>query len=250
MKRIYFTKNEQGETEVKTMNDSGLCANGSAIHVKMGLLNEALENKIFEKRKYGRSQNVFYKCGDMTLVKIKGEEVNSNKNEKKEAYLRDEVIILDSEITYKDAESGETVKTWVGDLLQNKAIFAVKSGTRRLFRLNMQKVQHINRKKQVVIDDNHPVEVAAVLRQVVDNQIYENRDKAFNFDIVGMEVHHAGYDWDNRLCVAQYWTAEQHKAYHSENGKESHQCYVTISDLDQLKAFLKYIENSSTAKLK
>lgn len=249
MKKIQFIKNKQGEVEVKTVNDVGLCANGSAIHVKMGLLNEALKNDLFEKRRYGRSQNVFYKCGDMTLVKIKGEEVNSNKNEKKEAYLRDEVIILDSNIVYK-AENDKTVEVWVGDLLNNKAIFAVKSGTRRLFRLNVQKVQHINRKKQVVIDDNHPVEVAAVLRQVVDNQLYENRNRAFNFDIVGMEVHHAGYDWDNRLCVAQYWTAEQHKAYHSENGKESHQCYVTISDLDQLKAFLKYIENSSTAKLK
>lgn len=246
MKRVYFTKNQQGATEVKTMNDSGLCANGSAIHVKMGLLNEALENGVFEKRRYGRSNNVYYKCGDLTLVKIKSEEIGkANEKEKKEAYLRDEVIILDSTITYTDAKTNETVETWVGDLLNTKAIFAVKSGTRRLFRLSLPKVQHTNRKKQVVIEKNHPIEVAAALRQIVDNKLYENRDKAYYFDIVGMEIHHEGYDWDNRLCVAKYWTAEQHKAYHSENGKQSHQCYVTIETLDELKAFLKYIQKGN-----
>lgn len=246
MKKIQFIKNIQGEVEVKTVNDVGLCANGSVIHVKMGLLNEALENGVFEKRRYGRSENAYYKCGDMTLVKIKQEDIDNNSNEKKEDYIRDEVIILDSKITYK-TENDKKVEVWVGDLLQNKAIFTRKNKSRRLFRICVPKVQHTNRKKKVVIDDNHPVEVAAVLRQVVDNQLYENCDKAYYFDIVGMEVHHDGYDWDNRLCVAKYWTAEQHKAYHSENGKQSHQCYVTIETLDELKAFLKYIENSKTA---
>lgn len=247
MKQLVFVKDNQGQLKVKMVNNVGLEADGSTIDIDDSLLEEALKLNIFQEKAYARGyDNIYYKCGDCTLLRVK----------------ENQVILIDSYLGDKtksefdiDNCADELNGVWLAEIFKNKSV-SIKRATghrnsRGIPRMNLTKVvhegfyknKHGKYEKKPKVTFNHPVELATIIWELNGGGLRTVDFRPnFSLNIISMELHHDGFDWDNRLCQTMYLTEQEHTDYHSLMGEWSHQCYCKINTIEELIAFLKFIK--------
>lgn len=247
MKQLTFVRDNQGQLKVKIVNNIGLQADGSTIDITDGLLEEALKLNIFQEKAYARGyENAYYKCGDCTLLRVR----------------RNQVIIIDSYLGDKtESEFGldncadELDGVWLAEIFKNKSVSIKRANghrnSRGIPRMTLSKVTHQGFEKdaqgryrmRIKTTDNYPVELATIICALNEGRMNEVDYKSnWSFNLNRMELHHDGFDWDNRLCQTMYLTEQEHVDYHSQVGEWSHQCYCKITTIEELKAFLEFIQ--------
>ena len=224
MKQLIFEKDSKGQLKARVIKNSSLQADGSTITICDSLLEEALRTGIFQQKAFARGyNNIYYRCNNVTLLRVS----------------ENQVIIIDSYLGSKTKEEDEfefndcnsdLENVWLAEIFKDKSV-AIKRATghrnsRGIPRMSLQKVTHQGLEK----DEN-------------DGRISTmERHKNWHFSLNKMQLHHDGYDWDNRICQTMYLTEQEHTDYHTQIGEWSHQCAVYISTLEELVAFLEFIQ--------
>ena len=217
MKRIKFEEVTDGRIRVSEVNDKGLKEDGSAIKMSYSLLEEALEQGVFKSRTYGKGDTIFYNCEDITLLRVKD----------------NDVIVLDSKINGIE----------ISEILDKKSISINRNqNDRGICRVNLSKVTHYSKnKKEIVESKNYPVSINLVLWDIKLGKTNCKVKDIKRFDIVEREGHHERADWDNRVTNTVVLTTEAHKEHHKVHGKNSHQTVCKISNVEELKALIEYL---------
>ena len=249
MKQIIFSRNNEGQLKARVIKDSGLKADGSTINISDSLLEEALKAGVFQQKAFARGfDNTYYRCNNVTFLRVKEREVILI-----DSYLGAKTTEED-EFEFNDCNSDLEGK-WLAEIFQPKSV-TIKRATghphsRGIPRMSLQKVTHQGLQKdkdgnylmRTKVSYNHPVELGTVIYALNDGTISTmERHKNWHFSLNKMQLHHDGYDWDNRLCQTMYLTEQEHTDYHSQMGEWSHQCAVTINTLEELIAFLEFIQ--------
>ena len=232
MKKIVFNKSMDevtgSEKLIASVKEVGaLSEDGSSVKINYSLLEKAFEVGLFERKGFARGySNIFYKCGNITFLRIKD----------------DEVIVMDSFIYCNE---------WIGDTFR-KADKSVclsrkeRSGLSRAYsKVVMENVKHLNRDGNEVISEKHKVTLAEILWDIrLGNIKGLTAVEGVVYSIVGMDLHHEKAAWDERLESTMLLTKEEHVTYHQVNGKGSHQIAVRVNTLDELQAFIEYLRNN------
>lgn len=248
MKQLVYVKDEKGHVKARIINNVGLKADGSTIDIPDKILEYALKIGIFQEKAFARGyKNTYYRCNDCTLLRV-----DTN-----------QVVLIDSYLaSKKDDEWGFIERTneenkvdkldgvWLAKVFKDKSVCIKRSNghrySRGIPRMSLSKVTHIgyvkdeqgrNRMRNKTTP-NHPVELATVIWALNEGRL---STEGWKLDIRNMELHHDGYDWDNRLCQTMYLTEQEHADYHSQIGEWSHQCYCKIETIEELVAFLEFI---------
>ena len=247
MKQLTFVRNNQGQLNVKVVNNIGLQADGSTIDISDDLLEEALKLNIFQEKAYARGyDNNYYRCENCTLLRIKENQVILI-----DSYLGDKT---ESEFDF-DSCVDELDGVWMAEIFKNKSVSIKRStghrNSRGIPRMSLSRVTHQGYEKdehgkyrmKTKTTYNHPVELATVIWALNEGRMSTVDFKSnWSFNLNKMELHHDGFDWDNRLCQTMYLTEQEHSDYHSQVGEWSHQCYCKITTIEELKAFLEFIQ--------
>lgn len=246
MKQIVFKHNLEGTMEVKVIDRPGLKADGSTINIADSLLEEARRINIFQQKAYARGyDNMYYRCGDCTLLRVKENQVILI-----DSYLNNEYNNEFDNYTHSDELSG----VWLAEIFKNKSISIKRStgqNSRGIPRMSLALVTHQGFKKDAQgrcrmitkTTPNHPVELATIIWALNEGRMSTVDFKSnWSFNLNKMELHHDGYDWDNRLCQTVYLTEQEHIDYHSQVGEWSHQCYCKINSIEELMTFINFIK--------
>lgn len=249
MKQLIFERDNNGQLKARVIKNNGLKADGSTIDICDSLLEEALRTGIFQQKAFARGfDNIYYRCNNVTLLRV----------------TENQVIILDSYLGAKTKEEDEfefndcnsdLEDVWLAEIFKEKSV-AIKRATghrnsRGIPRMLLQKVTHQGLEKDSngtyrkikKVSYNHPVELGTIIYALNDGQISTmERRKNWHFSLNKMQLHHDGYDWDNRICQTMYLTEQEHTDYHTQIGEWSHQCAVFISTLEELVAFMEFIQ--------
>lgn len=246
MKQLIFTRNNEGHLKATIVNNVGLEADGSTIDINDSLLEEARRINIFQEKAYARGyDNMYYRCGDCTLLRVKENQVILI-----DSYLGDKQT---SEFNIDDCVD-ELDGVWLAEIFKNKSV-AIKRSTghrnsRGIPRMNLSLVTHQgfekdangNLRMRTKTTPNHPVELATIIWALNEGRMSTVDFKSnWSFNLNKMQLHHDGFDWDNRLCQTMYLTEQEHTDYHSQVGEWSHQCYCKINTIEELIAFLEFI---------
>ena len=248
MKQIVFSRNNEGQLKARVIKNTGLQADGSTININDSLLEEALRAGIFQQKAFARGyNNIYYRCNNVTLLRVS----------------ENQVILIDSYLGSKTEEdefefndcNSDLENVWLAEIFKEKSV-AIKRATghkcsRGIPRMSLQKVTHQGLQKdgngnylmRTKVDSNYPVELGTIIYALNDGTISTmERHKNWHFSLNKMQLHHDGFDWDNRLCQTMYLTEQEHTEYHTQMGEWSHQCAVTINTLEELIAFLEFIQ--------
>lgn len=249
MKQIVFSRNNEGQLKARVIKNTALQADGSTVNISDSLLEEALRTGIFQEKAYARGyNNIYYRCNNVTLLRVSENQVIII-----DSYLGSKTI-EDDEFEFNDCNS-DLENVWLADIFKDKSV-AIKRATghkhsRGIPRMSLQKVTHQglekdsngNYRKIKKVSYNHPVELGTIIYALNDGRISTmERHKNWHFSLNKMQLHHDGYDWDNRICQTMYLTEQEHTEYHTQIGEWSHQCAVLISTLEELVAFLEFIQ--------
>lgn len=246
MKQLVFEKDNKGELKARVIKNNGLKADGSTLNISDSLLEEALRTGIFQEKAYARGyDNMYYRCGDCTLLRVKENQIILI-----DSYLGDKKT---SEFNIDDCVD-ELNGVWLAEIFKNKSV-AIKRATghrnsRGIPRMSLSLVTHQGFKKdangnlrmRTKTTPNHPVELATIIWALNEGRMSTVDFKSnWRFNLNNMELHHDGFDWDNRLCQTMHLTEQEHIDYHSQVGEWSHQCYCKINTIGELIAFLEFI---------
>ena len=249
MKQLIFERDNNEQLKARVIKNNGLQADGSTINISDSLLEEALRAGIFQQKAFARGySNIYYRCNNVTLLRV-------NENQ---------VILIDSYLGSKTKEEDEfefndcnsdLENVWLAEIFKEKSV-AIKRATghrnsRGIPRMSLQKVTHQglekdsngNYKKIKKVTYNHPVELGTIIYALNDGRISTmEKHTNWHFSLNKMQLHHDGFDWDNRICQTMYLTEQEHTDYHTQIGEWSHQCAVSISTLEEMVVFLEFIQ--------
>ena len=217
MKRLVFIKDTTGKVVDVKIDNGALTGDGSCIHISDVVLFDAYKLGIIEQIVEGQNNKMYYKIGNITLVKV----------------ADGKVVIFDSYIG----------GMWIADMIKNKCVYYHYSGTkddsegeRHIVRISLPKVRRIDK----VGIAKHDVSLNKYLHDLVAGRAGLPSNVYF-YD--KKESHHKKLACDNRLCVTDNLTHAEHLAAHKIISRASHQVKIVVNTVDELVGLIKYLNS-------